>query len=434
MPSKPQAGQSATPVQSKPTGYAWLVVGLLFVVGALNYLDRMMITTMRVSLVDDIPMTDAQFGLLTSVFLWTYGLLSPFAGFLADRYSRSKVIIISLLVWSFVTWLTSHATTYNQLMATRVLMGVSEAFYIPAALALIVDYHKGSTQSLATGLHLSGTTIGQSLGFIGGWLAESHTWNYAFHIMGIIGVAYAFVLVFLLKDPPKIIVREVANNDGIGKKKRKKGSNIKFGAAFKDLFTRKSFVYLFIFWGLMGIVGWMIMGWLPTYYMEQFNLSQTKAGLYATAYLYPASIVGLLLAGVISDRWSKSNRYARILTPMIGLTIAAPFVFIGSYTTVLVVAIACFMIYGVSRMSVDTNLMPILCLTIDERYRSTGYGFLNMFATIIGGIGIYAAGGLRDSNINLSIVYQIAALSLLVCVYLLWLVKKDAKRLNKEAE
>ena len=78
---------------------AWLTVGLLWVVGCLNYLDRVMITTMRGSLKEAIPMTEAQFGLLTTVFLLVYAVLSPFAGFLADRFNRSRVIIVSLFVF-----------------------------------------------------------------------------------------------------------------------------------------------------------------------------------------------------------------------------------------------------------------------------------------------------------------------------------------------
>src|SRR6187551_1846865 len=102
---------------------AWLVVGLLWVVGCLNYLDRVMITTMRVSVKEAIPMTEAQFGLLTTAFLLVYAVLSPFAGYLADRFNRSRVIIISLLVWSLVTFLTAHARSFEQLLATRLLMG-----------------------------------------------------------------------------------------------------------------------------------------------------------------------------------------------------------------------------------------------------------------------------------------------------------------------
>ena len=147
-------------LDSKLPARAWLVVGLLWAVGLLNYLDRVIVTTMRGSLVEAIPMTDAQFGLLTSVFLWVYGVLSPFAGFLADRFNRSRVILISLFAWSVITWFTAHATTFNELLITRALMGVSEACYIPAALALIADYHRGTTRSLATGVHMSGIMVG----------------------------------------------------------------------------------------------------------------------------------------------------------------------------------------------------------------------------------------------------------------------------------
>ncbi len=403
-------------MQNKLPKKAWLVVALLFVVGALNYLDRTMIATMRASIVGSIPMTDAQFGLLTSVFLWVYGILSPFAGYFADRFSRSKVIVASLFVWSFVTWLTAHATTYGQLIATRALMGVSEAFYIPAALALIMDYHKGPTQSLATGLHMCGVMVGQSLGFIGGYLAESHSWQYAFSLLGLIGIAYAVFMLFSLKDAPRD-ASPVAEE-----------AKLSLGSAFKNLFTNRSFIYLFVFWGIMGIVGWLIMAWLPTFYQEQFNLTQSKAGFYATAYLYPVAIVGLLLGGFIADRWSRTNKYSRILVPVIGLSVAAPAVFIGGNTTVLAVAVIAFIAYGLTRNFVDTNLMPILCMVADNRYRATGYGIMNMFGTVIGGIGIYATGAFRDSNVNMNMIYSIAAASIVICIFLLLLVKRDAAK------
>lgn len=413
--------EATTLTESKLPGGAWLVVALLFIVGALNYLDRNMITTMRNSIIEGIPMTEAQFGLLTSVFLWVYGILSPFAGFLADRFDRSKVIIGSLFIWSVVTWLTAHASTYYELLATRALMGISEACYIPAALSLIVDYHKGPTRSLATGIHMVGVVVGSSLGFIGGWLAENRTWNYAFNVLGLIGIVYSLILVFFLKD--KVSAEEINTSE-------KPNSYVQFGIAIKDLLCRRSFILVFIFWGLIGIVGWMIAGWLPTYYMEHFNLSQTMAGVYATAYLHPASIVGLLLSGVWADRWSRTHPKARILVPLIGLCIAAPCVFVASYTNMLILTILFFMIYTFSRMFTDTNLMPILCMMVDNRYRATGYGILNMFATIIGGIGLYAAGILRDAHIDLGIMFQVASLALVICIVILYFLKQ--RPLNAE--
>jgi MFS family permease len=409
-----------SPQTEKQPFKAWLVVGLLCVVGCLNYLDRGMITTMRDSVIKSVPMTDAQFGLLTSVFLWVYGFLSPIAGYLADRFSRSRVIIVSLFIWSGVTFITAHATSFEGLLVSRALMGVSEACYLPAALALISDYHKGSTRSLAIGVHMAGITIGQSLGFLGGWIAEDYKWNNAFVTFGAIGIGYAIVLYFFLRD---------ANTSAESKEDK---SEVKFFAAIKDLFKRKSFTFLLLFWGLLGIIGWMILGWLPTYYKEHFHLTQTKAGLYATGYLYPLGMIGVICGGLIADRWSKTNTKARILVPIIGLCIAAPAVFTASNADVVYVAVGGFMIYAFTRVFSDTNLMPILCMVANKRYIATGYGVLNMFACIVGGLGLYASGALRDAHVNMALLFRIASFTMIICAGLLWLVKKDVQNSYKD--
>jgi len=398
---------------SLPRG-AWLTVALLFFTGALNYLDRIMITTMRSSIVDSMPMSEAQFGLLTSAFLWTYGILSPFAGFLADRFNRSRVVIASLFVWSVITWLTAYSRTFEQLLITRILMGISEACYIPAALALISDYHRSSTRSLATGIHMTGVMIGSSLGFLGGMIAENHTWNYAFIFFGVLGTLYAFVVLFILRDPPE---------DNKDKFTGISGKSISFITGVRDLFKKRSYNLMLGYWGLLGIVNWLVIGWLPTYYKEQFSLSQSMAGLYATAYLYPAQIIGLLLGGFIADRWSRSYILARVRVPAIGLCIAAPAILLASGTSVLMIAIIAFMFYAITRAFGDSNMMPMLCLVADPKYRATGYGVLNFFSTIIGGIALYAGGALRDIDINLSRVYQFAAVITIICALFLFMVR-----------
>jgi len=404
---------------SKTSVYAWVVVAMLCIVGCLNYLDRMMIATMRSSIVESMPMTDAQFGLLTSVFLWIYGLLSPVAGYLADRFNRSRVIIISLFVWSLVTWLTSYATTFEELLVTRALMGISEACYIPAALALIMDYHRGATRSLANGIHMAGIMVGQSLGFIGGWIADNHTWNYAFAIFGIIGVVYAILLLFGLKDPAK--EREA---QPLSQTTENTQPSFGFKNAVIMLFGNSDYRKALLSWALIGVVGWMIVGWLPTFFKEKFNLSQTVAGFYATGYFHTASLIGVLMGGYLADRWSKINPRARILLPVIGMLVAAPAILMASYTTVLVFAIAGFMLFAFTRVFLDANMMPILCMIIDSRYRATGYGVLNFFSCMVGGIGLYAGGALRDMDINLSTMFQFASLLLVVCALVLFRIKR----------
>lgn len=402
--------------------YPWFVVALLCIVGCLNYLDRMMIATMRGSIVEAIPMTDAQFGLLTATFLWIYGLLSPFAGFLADRFSRSRVIILSLLIWSAVTCLTYFATTFEHLLISRALMGISESLYAPAALALIMDYHKDGTRSLANSIHIAGIMGGQSLGFMGGWLAESYRWNFAFSTFGIIGVVYALILFWVLKDPVMRGEKEAGN---FGK--------IIFKQAFSHLFSNKAYWMALAVWGFLGIVGWLVIGWLPTYFKENFSLSQTMAGIYATGYVQTSAFLGVIVGGLLADQWSRANPLGRLFLPAAGLCIAAPAIFIASDTTLLTVAVGCFMVYSFTRIFTDGNMMPILCMFIDRKYIATGYGFLNFFACMVGGISLYAGGVLRDADIDLAIIYRTSAALLAVCAFLLFRIRTLPRATNSSA-
>lgn len=387
---------------------AWLVVGLLCVVACLNYLDRVMLTTMRESVVAAIPMTEAQFALLTSVFLWVYAVLSPTAGFLADRFNRSHVIIGSLFLWSLTTWLTSHATTFNQLLATRAIMGLSEACYLPAALALITDYHRGPTRSLATGIHLCGVSIGSALGGLGGWLAERHGWTFAFSLFGIIGVVYAFLLIFGLRDAP----RQADETAGVVEK-------VRFFPAMKSLLGQGFFLLLLVHWGLMGIAGWGVIGWMPTYLQQQFHLSQGEAGLSATAYLQVSTLAGLIFGGFLADRFSRTNERGRIYVAVFGLCLAAPAIFLTAGTGIFGVAIAGLIVFGFGRAWTDGNTMPILCTFCDPRYRATGFGILNFVACSVGGITIYVGGALRDANVNVRHMFEFSAGGLVVCAILL---------------
>lgn len=401
---------------TSPRSMAWLIVGLLWVVAALNYLDRIMVTTMRDSLTAAIPMTDAQFGLLTSVFLWVYGLLSPFAGFLADRFNRSRLIIGSLFIWSVLTWLTGHARSFEELIVARALMGASEAAYLPAALALITDYHRGPTRSLATGIHMTGLSVGSALGGLGGWLAERHGWSAAFDVFGLCGIGYALVLVLMLKDAP----RETAANVSATAPQP-----ARLGEALRSLFGSGAFLLLLAFWSLLGVAGWAVIGWMPTYFKENFHLDQGAAGISATAYLYTAAMLGKLIGGAWADRWSRTQPRARILVPSLGLFIAAPAVLLVAQTNLLALGIAGLSIYGLTRAFSDANLMPVLCQISDPRYRATGYGVLNMFGTVVGGFTIYIGGAMRDAQINVNTLFTIAAAGLLGCAVLLMGVKPN---------
>lgn len=399
---------------------AWLVVAMLWLVACLNYLDRIMLTTMRGSLLEAIPMSEAQFGLLTSVFLWVYALASPVTGFLADKFKRSHVIIVSLFIWSLVTWLTSRATSFEYLLVTRALMGLSEACYVPAALALISDYHRGPTRSRATGVHMTGMMTGACLGGLGGWVAEHHTWNYAFTLFGLIGVGYAVVLLFFLRDVPAAPASPAVPVAPVLPKAR-------FGEAMRSLFSSRSFVLAFVYWGLLGVL-WTMIGWMPTYLTEKFSLGQGVAGLSATGYLQVSALVGVLVGGYWADKWSRSNPRARIYVPVVGLCVAAPALLLVAETNVLWFALGGIILHGFSRAFTDANMMPVLCLITDPRYRATGYGFLNFCACLVGGLSIYAGGALRDTGIPLNRLFQFSAVSLFFCAFILLFIRTDTTK------
>jgi len=298
------------------------------------------------------------------------------------------------------------------LLATRALMGIAEAAYLPAALALIADYHRGPTRSFATGVHMTGILAGSALGGLGGWLAEGHGWSHPFRLFGIIGVVYGGVLACALRDATGEAPRTGA------------AARVEFGAAIASLFSRGSFVVLFVFWGMLAIAGWSVTGWMPTYLMEHFHLRQGVAGLTATAYANAAGFCGVLAGGLWADRWSRTHARARIFVPVIGICVAVPGILLAAGTSVLAGAILGLVVFGLARAFTDSNLMPILCMISDPRYRATGYGVLNLVANVVGGLAIFAGGMLRDRHVEVSRIFQFGAAGMVVCAGLLLFVSR----------
>jgi MFS family permease len=407
-------GMTPAHTPSRPTTYAWLVVGLLWVVALLNYLDRLMITTMRDPIRADIHMTDAQFGLLTSVFLWTYAATSPLGGFLADRVGRRSVIVASLVFWSASTCATGLAGSLHQLLLARAMMGVSEACYIPAALALIADYHRGSTRSLATGLHMVGIYTGAALGGIGGYLAEDFGWRFGFKIFGVVGIVYGIALFLLLRDAPQV-------DENAHAKVVPPTTPVR---ALAGVLARGGFWVLLAVNMLVGMTNWAVYGWMPTFLKQHFHLGLGEAGLSATAYIQVASFAGVLVAGYLADRWSRSNPRARAITPAIGYVLAGPCLIAAASTSFFPLAVVGLIVFGLGRGAFDANQMPLLRELVPERYSATGYGLLNLVSTTVGGAMIYAGGALLDAHVGLGTIFQAAGAALFLAGLFLLFVRR----------
>jgi MFS family permease len=387
---------------------------MLFPVALLNYLDRMMMATMRSSIRADIPSiaNDADFGLLMALFMWVYAVCSPIGGFLADRFSRRWMVILSLFIWSLMTWLTGQAHTFTQMAWTRGLMGLSEAFYLPAALALIADFHPGPTRSRAVGIHMCGIYAGQALGGVGGYIAETSSWRNAFFWFGATGVLYAVLLLFLLKD-------ERAENTGA----KAQPENVSVSNGLRALVGTGGFLILVAYFTLPSIPGWAIKNWLPTFLSSEFSLKQGPAGMSATGYVTLASFAGALLGGVLADRAMRSTPRGRIYVSALGMALCAPALLGLGNVTSLSMAIFCMMLFGAGFGFFDANNMPILCQIVRPEYRATGYGIMNM-VSIASGAGITVVmGTMRDRGIGLGVAFTICAATTLLAGVLILLVR-----------
>lgn len=397
--------------------YPWVVVGLLWFVVMLNYIDRQMLSTMKPSMMIDIAelQTAANFGRLMAVFLWIYAFMSPISGIIADRLNRKWLIVASLFIWSAVTLLMGFARSFNQLYALRAVMGVSEAFYMPAGLALIADYHQGKNRSLAIGVHMTGNYLGQALGGFGATIAGSFSWQTTFFIFGLIGIVYSFVLIlFLHEKKAYTIVSEATLSLRKKLSESFKGLGVLLGSI--------PFWVILFYFSAPSLPGWATKNWLPTLLSTTMNIRMEVAGPLSTITIALSALIGVIAGGVMADRWMLRTFRGRIYTGAFGLALTIPAVimlgFGGSLITILGGA-ACF---GFGFGMFDVNCMPILCQFASPRYRATGYGLMNLAGISSGALITTILGKSADSgNLNRDIALLSVFVLLAIAFQLMFL-------------
>ena len=393
---------------------AWSVVGLLFPVAMLNYLDRQMLATMGLSISADFAELQGasgaeNFGRLMSIFLWIYAFCSPLSGLIADRVNRKWLIVLSLGVWSAVTLAMGQVHDYQTLYWLRATMGMSEAFYIPAGLSLIADYHRGATRSLAIGIHMSAIYLGQALGGVGGWVAQDISWRVAFGSCGIIGVGYAIVLAFFLQE--KNNRHEVAVSSD-------RGGSILPVKTFSGVHWL-GFILLLLCFCLPSLPGWAIKNWLPTMLQDRFLLDQKSSGLYATLTTASSGFLGVLLGGKVSDMLAKRHVRGRTWTSAAGLLLTVPALAGIGFAPTLPLVVVCAAFYGLGFGMFDTNNMPILCQLVPSRFRATGYGLMNFFGIAAGAFLTPLLGRLKDHGVPLATGFAFCAIPAVLAVVLM---------------
>jgi len=380
-------------------------------------MDRQMLSTMRSSMQVDIHelQSATNFGYLMGIFLWVYGFMSPVSGIIADKVNRKWLIVISLFVWSGVTYGMGYAKNFHEIYWLRAIMGISEALYIPAGLSLIADFHTEKTRSLAIGIHMTGLYVGQALGGFGATIAVAFSWHVTFHWFGITGIVYSLVLILFLREK-KDKRESVAGGSTIDKEKAPlfKGLTI--------LFTNISFWIILFYFAIPSLPGWATKNWLPSLFAQNLRIPMSQAGPLSTITIAASSFLGVIFGGILSDKWVQQNIRGRIYTSAIGLSLTIPSLLLLGFGHSLFNVIGAAVCFGVGYGMFDANNMPILCQFVSGKNRATAYGIMNMAGVFFGAFITDLLGSSSDAgNLGRSFAMLGAVVLLAVIIQLIFL-------------
>jgi MFS family permease len=367
-----------------PSWYRWTVVGMLWLVCVFNYADRQAIFSVFPVLKAKMDLSDVQLGVVGGAFMWVYAAALPFAGAVADRTNRKALILGGLLFWSAVTLATGWATEYWHLVLFRALEGLGEAFYFPASMSLLSDYHGKETRSRAMGLHQSSVYVGTALGGgVAGYCGDYYGWQSGFFLFGGLGVGLAAVLVFVLREPARGAADGPAEPLPDGR-----GSLGSVGDALRGVGeiarVPMMFVLTAVFVGA-NFVAAIFLTWMPSYLNRTFAMSLTMAGLNATLWLQAASVAGVVTGGWLADMGARRLRGGRPLVQAVGLLAGTPWVFLTGWTRDVQALVMAMVGFWFFKGLYDANIWASLYDVVPARRRATAQGLMN-------GIGWLGAG------------------------------------------
>lgn len=383
----------------------WVVAIFLAIAAGINYADRAAVSSVFALLKSDLGASDVVLGALGSVFLWGYALSSPAAGYLADRYSRSRLVLFSLLAWSAVMALTGFAAGVTGLIALRLLLGIVESAYLPAAIALLAEHHGTATRAKAMAIHSVGLNMGVVVGgTAAGFLGDHFGWRPGFWILGGTGIIYGVFGWRVLVDGPE-------------RKRALRGNPI---AELRELITIPSYLILLAKTMLAGVGVWIFLNWLPLYFRERFQMSLTAAGFAGTFLLQASTVSGIAIGGWLSDRFARRSARMRMLFQSICYFVAAPFLLLFLGEVSFAITATAVGVFSLFRGMGGANESPTMCDVVPERLRATGVGIMNLGATAAGGAGVLTAGWLKTHIGMESVFAAITLLFVIAGAILLW--------------
>ena len=412
---------SARPQSAPLVPYRWQLVGMLWVVGFLNYADRQAIFSVYPLLQSKLHLSLAELGLLGSAFAWTYGLAAPFAGYIVDRIRRTTAILGGLQFWSWICAATALASRLWSLTVLRCAMGLGESLYFPASLSMMSDYHGSRTRSRALGLHqtsvYAGTIVG---GFFAGWIAERYNWRLPFVFFGAAGALFGIALYRFLIEPARGAAKDEVAPASTGKAALPPGI-----AEFVRFALRTPAVWLLMgAFACANFVAVVLLVWMPSYLYDSFHMDLAMAGLTATALAQTGSMVGTAVGGWLADRFTRRNKSGRVLVQAAGVFCGAPFMLLCFITRSIPLLLIGLAGWGFFKGLYDANIFASLFDVVPATARGAATGWMNTVGWMGGGglapllVGIMAGShGLGPAMALASVVYVIAGIILLTVAF-----------------
>ncbi|HRY49759.1 MAG TPA: MFS transporter [Candidatus Paceibacterota bacterium] len=366
--------------------YRWFVVGMLWFVCLFNYADRQAIFSVFPLLKQEMGLSDVELGIVGGAFMWVYAAALPLAGIIGDRVRRKTLILGGLIFWSVITLATAWSTQYWHLVVFRALEGFGEAFYFPASMSLISDYHGRGTRSKAMSLHQSSVYAGTILGgTVAGYCAQYYGWRSGFYLFGSLGILLGIVLMVLLEEPQ----RGQADADETPTGGAHTGIDLRSGHLWQsigEIFkTRMVLILMAVFVGA-NFVAAIFLTWMPSFLNRKFNMSLSMAGLNSTAWLQIASVLGVLTGGWLADRLARRFVAGRPMTQAIGLFLGVPFIFLTGWTLSVPVLVLAMIGFGFFKGLYDANIWASLYDVVKVERRATALGLMNSIGWLGGGI------------------------------------------------
>ena len=416
--------------QARPTSRVETRVLLLLLLAyVFNFLDRQIVSILKIPIKAELGLTDTQLGLMGGIaFASVYSTLAiPIARY-ADRNGRARVIAAAVFVWSLFTAICGVTNNFTQLFLARMGVGVGEAGGVAPSYALIADHVRPERRARALAIFSLGIPIGSALGlFFGGWLAEAFDWRAAFIAIGLCGVPIALLIWTLVPEAP---VR--AATPGVSE------TVPSFGATCSMLARKPSF-WLLSFGAASGsICGYGLGFWIPSYFSVSLGLSLGSIGSYFGSIVLVGGTIGIYFGGWFADRIGSARTGAYAAIPAVAFLLTAPLYAAALFAPSLTVGWFLFAVpFGLSLVWLGPIVNAVQGLVVPALRATAAASFL-LINNLIGiGFGTFIFGFMSDrmraaygdESLRYSILYGLGfyLLAALLCGF-------AALRLGRDSE